>query len=70
MMQRDAKILSSPSDPMKVSAIKHPLKYGSSSDVSYLYPFSNYAKCVCLADNFDLLKEDEEFTRYSHKWWQ
>jgi hypothetical protein len=54
----DAKILSSPSDTVKVSATKHPLKYGISADVSCLYPFFNYTKCVCLVDNFDLLRED------------
>jgi hypothetical protein len=43
MMQRrnnlDVKLLSSPSDRMKVSAITHSLKYGSSADVRCLYPF-------------------------------
>lgn len=53
-----AKLLSSPSDPMKVSAIKHLLKFDSSADISCLYTFSIYAKCVCLVDNFDLLRED------------
>jgi len=42
----DAQLLSSPSDPMKVSAIKHPFKYDISADVSCLYPFYDYAKCV------------------------
>jgi hypothetical protein len=62
MMQRrnklHAKLLSSPSDPMYVSTIKHSLKYGSSADAYSLYPFYDYAKYVCLVDNFDLLRED------------
>jgi len=62
MMQRrnnlGAKLLSSQSDLMRVSAKKHPLNYGSSADISCLYTFPDYAKCVCLVDNFDLLRED------------
>lgn len=50
MMQRrnnlDAQLQSCPSNPMKVNAIKHPLKYDISADVSCLYPLSDYAKCV------------------------
>ena len=63
MIQRinnfDSKLLSSPSDPIKVTAKKkNRLKYDSSADISCLYTFSDYAKCVCLVDNFDLLRED------------